>query len=100
VCVCVRAAQVGNAFVNQYYNILHQSPELVHRFYQDASRLGRPAGAGADGMDTVTTMDVSFLAPPPRPLSPRPRSGLNSHLEVWGFFGWWRAPLISDSAGD
>ncbi|RLM73395.1 hypothetical protein C2845_PM15G05220 [Panicum miliaceum] len=52
------AQVVGNAFVNQYYNILHQSPELVHRFYQDASRLGRPAGAGADGMDTVTTMDV------------------------------------------
>ncbi|PUZ46738.1 hypothetical protein GQ55_7G106400 [Panicum hallii var. hallii] len=52
------AQVVGNAFVNQYYNILHQSPELVHRFYQDASRLGRPAGAGADGMDTVTTMDA------------------------------------------
>nr|CAB3484230.1 unnamed protein product [Digitaria exilis] len=52
------AQVVGNAFVHQYYNILHQSPELVHRFYQDASRLGRPAGAAADGMDTVTTMDA------------------------------------------
>lgn len=51
--------QVGNAFVHQYYNILHQSPELVYRFYQEASCLGRPAGTGADGMDTVTTMDVS-----------------------------------------
>ncbi|CAN6227752.1 unnamed protein product [Urochloa humidicola] len=50
------AQVVGNAFVNQYYNILHQSPEHVHRFYQDASRLGRPADAAADGMDTVTTM--------------------------------------------
>lgn len=50
---------MGNAFVHQYYNILHQSPELVYRFYQEASRLGRPAGTGADGMDTVTTMDVS-----------------------------------------
>jgi len=49
---------VGNAFVHQYYNILHQSPELVYRFYQEASRLGRPAGTGADGMDTVTTMDA------------------------------------------
>ncbi|KAJ1270507.1 hypothetical protein BS78_06G057100 [Paspalum vaginatum] len=52
------AQVVGNAFVNQYYNILHQSPEHVFRFYQEASRLGRPAGAGADGMDTVTTMDA------------------------------------------
>jgi hypothetical protein len=66
---------VGNAFVHQYYNILHQSPELVYRFYQEASRLGRPAGTGADGMDTVTTMDVS--SSPTRRLStlPRPRSG-------------------------
>ncbi|XP_034602519.1 nuclear transport factor 2 [Setaria viridis] len=55
------AQVVGNAFVNQYYNILHQSPEHVHRFYQDASRLSRPAAgaaAAADGMDTVTTMDA------------------------------------------
>ena len=88
--MCARA-QVGNAFVNQYYNILHQSPELVHRFYQDASRLGRPAGAGADVMDTVTTMDVSPSAQIWAWFSP---------LRYVGVFGWWRAPLISDSAGD
>uniref|UniRef100_A0A0D9W3Z3 NTF2 domain-containing protein n=1 Tax=Leersia perrieri TaxID=77586 RepID=A0A0D9W3Z3_9ORYZ len=51
------AQVVGNAFVHQYYNILHQSPDLVHRFYQDSSRIGRPAGAGAE-MDTVTTMEA------------------------------------------
>ncbi|GJN37138.1 hypothetical protein PR202_gb26063 [Eleusine coracana subsp. coracana] len=51
------AQVVGNAFVHQYYNILHQSPELVYRFYQDASRLGRPAKPGAD-MDVVTTMEA------------------------------------------
>jgi hypothetical protein len=46
---------VGNAFVNQYYNVLHQSPHVVHRFYTDASRLTR-AEAGADGaVDTVGT---------------------------------------------
>ncbi|KAJ7950485.1 ras GTPase-activating protein-binding protein 2 [Quillaja saponaria] len=45
---------VGNAFVHQYYLILHQSPELVHRFYQDTSKLGRH---GEDGvMGTTTTM--------------------------------------------
>ncbi|KAJ4831842.1 hypothetical protein Tsubulata_017505 [Turnera subulata] len=47
---------VGNAFVEQYYHILHQSPELVHRFYQDSSLLSRE---GPDGhMTTVTTMQA------------------------------------------
>ncbi|KAK4383566.1 Nuclear transport factor 2 [Sesamum angolense] len=48
------AQVVGNAFVEQYYHILHHSPELVFRFYQDTSVLSRP---DADGlMTTVTTM--------------------------------------------
>jgi hypothetical protein len=50
--------QVGNAFVNQYYNVLHQSPQVVHRFYTDASLFTR-AEAGPDGaVDTVMTQDV------------------------------------------
>lgn len=51
------AEVVGNAFVEQYYHILHQSPNLVHRFYQDSSFLSRPDGNGE--MMTVTTMEVS-----------------------------------------
>ncbi|KAJ0988906.1 hypothetical protein J5N97_007262 [Dioscorea zingiberensis] len=47
---------VGNAFVQQYYHILHQSPELVYRFYQDGSKLGRPEPHGA--MSCITTMDA------------------------------------------
>ncbi|XP_062174286.1 nuclear transport factor 2-like [Alnus glutinosa] len=47
---------VGNAFVHQYYLILHQSPELVHRFYQDISKLGRPEENGA--MSFTTTMQA------------------------------------------
>jgi hypothetical protein len=48
---------VGNAFVSQYYNVLHQSPQVVHRFYTDASHLTR-AEAGPDGVvDTVVTQD-------------------------------------------
>eukprot|EP00850_Spirogloea_muscicola_P006324 SM000030S11333 [mRNA] locus=s30:130796:137701:- [translate_table: standard] len=39
---------VGNVFVNQYYNVLHQQPQNVHRFYTDASRVTR-AEAGSDG---------------------------------------------------
>lgn len=49
------AAQViGNAFVEQYYQIQHHSPELVHRFYLDSSVLSRPNSSGA--MTSVTTM--------------------------------------------
>lgn len=48
------AQVVGNAFVEQYYHILHQSPELVHRFYQDSSVLSRPDVNGV--MTSVTTM--------------------------------------------
>lgn len=47
---------VGNAFVHQYYLILHQSPELVYRFYQEKSTLGRPDADS--GMSSVTTMDA------------------------------------------
>ena len=53
------AQVVGNAFVEQYYHILHQSPNLVHRFYQDSSRLSRPDMYG--NMTTVATMHVSLL---------------------------------------
>lgn len=49
------ASLVGNAFVNQYYNVLHQSPHVVHRFYTDESKLSR-AEAGPNGtVDTVVT---------------------------------------------
>ncbi|XP_076949675.1 nuclear transport factor 2-like [Bidens hawaiensis] len=50
------AQVVGNAFVEQYYHILHQSPELVHKFYQDSSILSRPDANGF--MSSVTTMQA------------------------------------------
>ncbi|KAG2669629.1 hypothetical protein I3760_14G040800 [Carya illinoinensis] len=54
---CPPAADVvGNAFVHQYYLILHQSPELVHRFYQDTSKLGRQEENGT--MNITTTMQA------------------------------------------
>ncbi|KAJ0589046.1 putative Ras GTPase-activating protein-binding protein [Helianthus annuus] len=52
----VSAQVVGNAFIQQYYHILHQSPGLVHRFYQDISKLGRPEEDGS--MSMTTTMDA------------------------------------------
>ncbi|TKY65089.1 putative G3BP protein [Spatholobus suberectus] len=48
------AQVVGNAFVEQYYHILHHSPELVYRFYQDSSVISRPDSNGV--MTSVTTM--------------------------------------------
>ncbi|KAL5196522.1 hypothetical protein ABZP36_000034 [Zizania latifolia] len=45
---------IGSAFVQQYYNVLHSSPEQVHKFYHDSSTLGRANSNGA--MTTVTTM--------------------------------------------
>ncbi|KAF7803087.1 putative G3BP-like protein isoform X1 [Senna tora] len=48
------AQVVGNAFVEQYYHILHHSPELVYRFYQESSVLSRPDSKGL--MASVTTM--------------------------------------------
>ncbi|KAL0436711.1 UNVERIFIED_CONTAM: Nuclear transport factor 2 [Sesamum radiatum] len=48
----VSAQVVGNAFVQQYYHILHHSPGLVYRFYQDISKLGRPE---EDGSMSITT---------------------------------------------
>ncbi|CAL9078226.1 unnamed protein product [Musa textilis] len=50
------AQVVGNAFVNQYYHVLHRSPQLVFRFYQEASKLGRPDPQG--DMSSVTGMDA------------------------------------------
>ncbi|KAK3150162.1 hypothetical protein QOZ80_3AG0229590 [Eleusine coracana subsp. coracana] len=44
---------VSGAFVQQYYHILHEKPEQVHKFYQDSSILGRPEPNGT--MGSVTT---------------------------------------------
>ncbi|XP_042000301.1 nuclear transport factor 2-like isoform X2 [Salvia splendens] len=51
----VSAEVIGNAFVKQYYHILHQSPEFVHKFYQDISVVGRPEEDGS--MSITTTME-------------------------------------------
>ncbi|KAL6996679.1 myosin ATPase [Sarracenia purpurea var. burkii] len=54
---------VGNAFVQQYYHIQHQSPNLVHRFYQDISKLGRPEEDGTMGLTTtMKAIDEKILS--------------------------------------
>lgn len=52
------AQVVANAFIAQYYHILHHNPGHVYRFYQDSSVLSRPDSDGV--MRSVTTMQVSF----------------------------------------
>ncbi|KAK8631666.1 hypothetical protein V6N13_028448 [Hibiscus sabdariffa] len=48
------AQVVGNAFVEQYYHVLYNSPDLAHRFYHDSSVISRPDCTGV--MTSVTTM--------------------------------------------
>ncbi|XP_008795224.1 nuclear transport factor 2-like [Phoenix dactylifera] len=50
------AQVVGNAFVHQYYHILHQSPELVYYFCLENSKLVRPEDQGM--MSLITTMQA------------------------------------------
>lgn len=52
------AEVVGNVFVEQYYLILYQSPELVYRFYHDSSVVSRPGPDGA--MTSATTSEVNL----------------------------------------
>ncbi|KAJ7535838.1 hypothetical protein O6H91_12G048000 [Diphasiastrum complanatum] len=55
--VPVAAHVVGDAFVKQYYTVLHHSPHVVHRFYTDLSKLTR-AEAGPDGIvDTAVAQN-------------------------------------------
>ncbi|KAL2557027.1 Uncharacterized protein Fot_01766 [Forsythia ovata] len=52
----VSAQVVGNAFVKLYYHFMHHTPELVHWFYEDISKLGRPEEDGS--MSITTTMQA------------------------------------------
>ncbi|XP_059306080.1 nuclear transport factor 2-like isoform X2 [Lycium ferocissimum] len=48
------AQVVGNAFVEQYNQVQHHTPEFVYRVYQDSSVLGHPDSNGV--MSSVTTI--------------------------------------------
>lgn len=47
--------QVGSYFVEQYYHVLRQQPDLVHQFYSEASSMIRVDG---DSSETASTMLV------------------------------------------
>ncbi|GMJ04613.1 hypothetical protein like AT1G13730 [Hibiscus trionum] len=46
--------QIGNAFVERYYTILHKDPSFAYKFYLDSSVLSRPCPDGT--MKSVTTL--------------------------------------------
>ncbi|GJR86271.1 nuclear transport factor 2, partial [Tanacetum coccineum] len=46
----------GKAFVQHYYATLHQSPEHVHKFYKDLSKLGRLKENGS--LSVTTNIDA------------------------------------------
>ncbi|KAJ0079447.1 hypothetical protein Patl1_23980 [Pistacia atlantica] len=50
---------VGHSFVEQYYKILHQIPDQVHRFYQESSFLSRPRGTDGVMVSTTTLKGIS-----------------------------------------
>ncbi|XP_042437309.1 nuclear transport factor 2-like [Zingiber officinale] len=56
------AKVVGSTFVDQYYHILQHSPDLLHRFYQESSKLAQPDDH--DAMILVTPNEVSNPLPP------------------------------------
>ncbi|CAL9107989.1 unnamed protein product [Musa acuminata var. zebrina] len=49
------AEVVGKAFIEQYYYVLQHHPEMVHQFYKESSKLGRPDDRG--DVTSVTTID-------------------------------------------
>lgn len=55
---CYLVLQIGNAFIEQYYPILHQRPESAYEFYQDSNIISRPNSSGV--MASATTMQVCF----------------------------------------
>lgn len=50
--------QVGSYFVEQYYHVLRQQPDLVHQFYSEASSMIRVDG---DSSETASTMLVLLV---------------------------------------
>ncbi|CAL9038649.1 unnamed protein product, partial [Musa banksii] len=57
------AEVVGNAFIDQYCFILRHHPEMVHQFYKESSKLGRPDDHGnVTSVTTIATINEMLLA--------------------------------------
>ena len=82
---------IGNEFVNQYYAVLHATPELLYRFYNEGSSL-TIAGVGCASCNALSPSLHScavtgvvffflFAIPPrhPRPFAPSIRPSIATH---------------------
>ncbi|XP_074583111.1 nuclear transport factor 2-like isoform X2 [Curcuma longa] len=57
------AQEVSDNFVPQYYYIMQHSPELLHQFYRDGSRLGWSDALGAvESVNTIEAIDQKVLS--------------------------------------
>ncbi|RZR94232.1 hypothetical protein BHM03_00022894 [Ensete ventricosum] len=54
----VGAVQVGAYFLEQYYRILQQQPELVHQFYTDVSSMARFDGTATETATGMVSRDL------------------------------------------
>ncbi|XP_040382838.1 nuclear transport factor 2 [Oryza brachyantha] len=55
------ATQVGTYFLRNYYNLLQQSPDVVHQFYNDASTMVRVDDLAGTNTTANTMMDIHSL---------------------------------------
>uniref|UniRef100_A0A0D3F094 Uncharacterized protein n=1 Tax=Oryza barthii TaxID=65489 RepID=A0A0D3F094_9ORYZ len=55
------ATQVGTYFLRNYYNLLQQSPDVVHQFYNDASTMVRVDDLAGTNTTASTMMDIHSL---------------------------------------
>ncbi|XP_010489704.1 PREDICTED: putative G3BP-like protein [Camelina sativa] len=62
--IVLKARPVGNALVEQYYDHLKNSPELLHQFYKDVSKITRPGPDGVMRSSTLQDMvqDLDMLS--------------------------------------
>ncbi|XP_034916147.1 nuclear transport factor 2 [Populus alba] len=60
--VTVKAVQVGSYFVGQYYQVLQQHPDLVHRFYADGSTIIRIDAHSTDSANTMLQIHALVMS--------------------------------------
>lgn len=53
--------QVGSYFVEQYYHVLRQQPDLVHQFYSEASSMIRVDGDSSESASTMLVLVGLFI---------------------------------------
>ncbi|MCO5547897.1 hypothetical protein L7F22_001350 [Adiantum nelumboides] len=74
------ASLVGNAFVNRYYRIIHQTPHLGYRFYMEDSRITRAEPLPEATVEPTTTL-----------------SGINDKIMSWDYRGMRTEIMTVDS---